>query len=135
MIVRLVFAAFLVGHVAIHAGFLARRPAPAPGAPAWPFSVERSWLGRAFGLSTATLRAIAGVLFAVVAAGFLVAALATLGLLAGSTFVPGIVVGSIASLVMLIVFFHSMLAIGVATDLVLLWAVVGNGWLPEGVEP
>ncbi len=44
MVARLVIAALLLAHAAIHAGFVSRRPPEKPGAPPWPFDLERSWL-------------------------------------------------------------------------------------------
>jgi hypothetical protein len=43
------------------------------------------------------------------------------------------VVGAGASLAMLVLFFHPWLALGLAIDAVLLWAVLANGWRPDGI--
>ena len=52
------------------------------------------------------------------------------GLLGQAAFVPGVVAGSIASLALLVLFFHPWLTLGVAIDLVLLWAVLVARWSP-----
>jgi hypothetical protein len=41
VIVRLLLAAFLLAHGAIHAGFVSRRPPAKPGALPWPFDLDR----------------------------------------------------------------------------------------------
>ena len=42
MLPRLVLAAFLLGHAAIHAGYLSPRPAATVGGPPWPFDLTHS---------------------------------------------------------------------------------------------
>ncbi len=130
MIIRLGLAALIAGHGLIHLGFVSPRPAPSPGAPPWPFDAERSWLLGAVGLDAGVARALAWVLVATLVAGYVVAALAAIPVLPASLFAPATVVGSVASLLLLLVFFHPWLVIGVAIDAVLLWAVVGAGWSP-----
>ena len=130
MILRLGLAALIAGHGLIHLGFVSPRPAPSPGAPPWPFDAERSWLLGAVGIDAGVARAVAWVLVATLVAGYVVAALATLPILPAALFPPAAVIASIASLVLLLVFFHPWLVIGIAIDAVLLWAVVVGHWAP-----
>jgi hypothetical protein len=131
VIVRLAVAALITGHSLIHLGFVSPRPPPAPGAPPWPFELERSWLLSAIGLDGAA-RSLGWILVATLLAGYAVAALAAIPLLPATWFAPAAVVGSVASLVLLVVFFHPWLVIGVALDIVLLWAVLIGHWTPVG---
>jgi hypothetical protein len=126
-------AAFLAAHTLIHLGFTSPRPAPAPGGPEWPFELARSWMLGPLGLDPALSRAAGIALLAVLALGYSAAALAVLGALPATAFGPGVVVGSVASLALLAVFFHPWLVLGVAIDLVLLWAVLVARWTPAGL--
>lgn len=126
-----VIALFLAAHGLIHASFLGRPPATA-GGPEWPFSLAGSWALTPLGLDAAASRLVGLGLIAVVVAGYLLGAVAYLGIGPEAVFVPAVVVASVASLVLLAVFFHPWLVLGLAIDAVLLWAVLGNGWLPGG---
>jgi hypothetical protein len=64
-------------------------------------------------------------------AGYALAALASAGFLPSSLFGPGVVIGSIASLVLLVLFFHPWLVLGVAVDIVLLWTILVLRWAPD----
>jgi hypothetical protein len=75
-------------------------------------------------------RTVAWLLVATLVAGYIVAALAAIPVLPAALFAPAAVVGSIASLLVLLVFFHPWLVIGIAIDAVLLWAVVVGHWAP-----
>ncbi len=130
MIIRLGLAALIAGHGLIHLGFVSPRPAPSPGAPPWPFDVERSWLFGAIGLDAGVVRTLAWVLVAAVVAGYVVAALAAVPILPAWLFAPAAVVGSLASLILLLVLFHPWLVIGIAIDAALLWAVIVANWAP-----
>lgn len=123
----IVVALALGAHALIHASFLAPRPAPAPGAPAWPFMLERSWALGMMGLEGAG-RPFGVLLVVVIVGAYAAAALAFLQVLPQAVFVPGVVAGSLASVVLLAVFFHPWLVLGFAIDAVLLWAVLVNGW-------
>ncbi|HYO44341.1 MAG TPA: hypothetical protein VES19_14180 [Candidatus Limnocylindrales bacterium] len=125
----LVAALLLAAHGLVHLSFVSPRPPAKPGAPLWPFDLGRSWLLTPPGLSSAATRAIGIVLLVAVLAGYLAAILGVIGTLP-ALFVPGIVVGSVASIVMLALFFHPWLVFGFVIDAVLLWAVLINGWRP-----
>lgn len=132
MLVKYLVAGFLLAHAAVHLGFVSSPPATA-GGPQWPFELGRSWALTPLGLDGAASRPLAIALLAVVFAGYAVAALASAGLLPSGLFVGGVVAGSVASVAMLVLFFHPWLLIGVALDVVLVWAVLIARWLPEGL--
>ena len=66
MLPRLVLAAILLGHAAIHAGYLSPRPTPTLGGPAWPFDLAHSWILSPLGVGGDTLRILGVTLFALV---------------------------------------------------------------------
>ncbi len=131
MLARLLVAAFLVAHAAIHVGFVAPRPPAKPGSPPWPFDLGRSWLLRRLGVSAGTAGMIGLVLVAATLAGFGAAVLATLGVLPASTWDAAVALGSAASLVLLGICFHPWLVLGVAIDLLLLWVALVAAWTPD----
>lgn len=125
-----IVAAFLVAHGLVHACFVIPRPPATAGGPQWPFDLATSWLLSPIGLGDSSLRLIGIVLLAVIVLGYVITALATLGVAPASLFGPGIVVASVASIAMLVVFFHPWLVLGLAIDGALLWATLANGWRP-----
>lgn len=135
MLTRLVLAGFLLGHAAIHAGFLSPRPPDTVTGPPWPFDLARSWLLTPLGTPPEALRAVGIALFAATLAGFALAALAAVGFLPVALWQLGTVVGAAASLAMLTLFFHPWLLVGIAIDVIALWAVIGGGWSPSGSTP
>lgn len=130
MLPRLVLAALLLGHAAIHAGYLSPRPAPTLGGPPWPFDLAHSWILSPLGVPPEILRVLGLALFAVTFAAFALAAIAALGFLPAGVWGWSTVIGAAGSLTMLIVFFHPWLAIGIAIDLLALWTVLVMGWTP-----
>jgi hypothetical protein len=133
MIAALGLAGFLVGHALIHGGFLAPAPRPTPGSPPWPFQSRSSRLLETLRLhaSATTLRILATALVAATIGGFGMAALVVIGVAPAGLFAAGIAVGALASLGALMLFFHPWLALGVAIDVVLLWAALFGGWVPD----
>jgi hypothetical protein len=126
-----VIAGLLLAHGAIHALFVSPRPPERPGAGEWPFDLGGSW---AFARLHASPRAVSLVGLALVAAtlgGFALAALATVGVLSPAAWVPTVAVGSLASLALLLLFFHRRLVVGVAIDAVLLWVALVADWTPD----
>jgi hypothetical protein len=114
-------AAFLVAHGAIHASFLTPRPPAKPGAPTWPFDLDRSWLLSRAGLEPPTLRRAGSALVAVTVVAFALAGLVVINLLPSALFGPALVVAATASLAVLITFFRAWLSLGVLIDAVILW--------------
>jgi hypothetical protein len=89
-------------------------------------------LGR-LGLEGDVARLLGTALLALTIGGFALAALAAVGVAPAGAWAPGIAAGAAASLGLLILFFHPWLALGVAIDLVLLWAVLVTRWTPEAL--
>ena len=46
-----------------------------------------------------------------------------------------VTIGGVVSIAVLVLFFHPWLLLGIAIDVVLLWAVNVANWAPEGVTP
>jgi sterol desaturase/sphingolipid hydroxylase (fatty acid hydroxylase superfamily) len=134
VLVRLVIAGFLIGHGAIHAGFLSKGPPQKPGAPPWPFDLERSWLRTRLGVSAGTVRMLGLALVAATIGGFALAALATLGILPAGAWGATVAIGSLASLALLVVGLHRWLYIGIAIDLALLWIALVMAWTPDQLD-
>jgi hypothetical protein len=130
VIARLLIIAFMIAHGAIHTGFVSARPPATAGGPEWPFDLGHSWALSSIGVAPETLRLLGLALFAVALGGFALAALATLGILPGGSWEAAVAVGSAASLVLLVLFFHPWLAVGVVLDVGLLWVAFASGWTP-----
>ena len=126
----LIIAAFLLIHGAIHLSYLSPRPAATAGGPAWPFTLERSWILSRFGVSPELLRMLGLALSAVTFAAFVLAALSVVGLIPSSLWAPAVALGAGSSLALLVLFFHPWLVLGLAIDAVLLTAVVIADWAP-----
>jgi hypothetical protein len=133
MITRLLIAGVLLAHGAIHLGFVSPRPPATAEGPAWPFELGRSWILGPLGVDSEVGRLLGTALVAVTIAGFALAALAALGVAPAGIWLPAIVIGGVASIGVLAVFFHPWLVLGVAIDAALLWAVLVANWAPEGV--
>lgn len=123
-------AAFLLGHGWVHIAYVmpgpARQVVPSGGF-AYPFRLEHSWLlGQRSGL-----RAIGIALVAITIVAYALAALATIALLVpASAWAALVVTGTIASAVLLGIFFGPTLILGLAIDLVLLVVAVAAIWTP-----
>jgi hypothetical protein len=115
------FAGFLLAHGGIHASFLAPRPPAKEGGPAWPFEVTHSWLLTPLGLSARVLRSLAIALVALTLCGYALAALGILGFLSSDLTAIAVTVASLSSILLLFLFFHPWLIVGVAIDLALIW--------------
>ncbi len=126
-------ALFLVAHGLVHS-ILAIAPTPSdPDATPGTFftAVERSWLLPQLGLAAPTIRWIGLLLVALSTLGFILAGLGILG-------VPGLsgvwrsiaVVSSSGSLLLLILFWHPWLIIGVLIDIGILVSLLIVKWPP-----
>jgi hypothetical protein len=133
--VRLLVAAFLLAHAAIHIGFISPRPPVTAGGPPWPFEVSHSWILGPLGIDAETARALAIALIAVIPGAFALAGVAALGVVPAGLWPVAVTIGAIASIAVLAVFFHPWLLLGIAIDVALLWAVNVANWAPEGVTP
>jgi len=130
MPVGLLVAGILLGHAAIHVGFLAAPPPATATGPAWPFPTDRAWLVTRLGVDPALVRRLATALAAVTIVAYPVAALAALGVLPAATWPLAIAAGSVASLGLLAACFHPWLVLGVVIDVALLWSCLVAGWQP-----
>ena len=131
----LIVAGLMLGHALVHASYLAPQPTARPGAPAWPFTLDHSWVLGPAGVDLEISRVLGAGLVVVVVAGFALAALAALGWVPAPFWRIGVALGAIASLAVLVLYVHPWLMIGMAIDLALLWLVVAAGWAPEGLRP
>jgi hypothetical protein len=129
----IVVALLLLGHALVHASYLAPAPAAKPGAPAWPFHLDRSWLLGPIGIDRDVSRLLGTGLVVVVVVGFALAAAACAGIGPAALWRVGVALGAVASLAVLALYFHPWLLLGVAIDLALLWFVVIGGWSPAGI--
>ena len=127
------YAAFLllVGHALVHLLYVVPQPPRAEGAAEWPFAIEKSWLVTKLGVGVQVMQPVAVLLLTITVAALVGAGLAIIDLLVPSAWWPALVVtGAAASLLLLSLFFHPWLVIGVAIDVVLLYLVLVNGWDP-----
>lgn len=123
---RTLFGLLLSLHGVIHVLCVVPRP---PGADDWPFTLERSWLLP--GADPAVLKPL-GFLLAVVAIAFLAAAgLGALGLpLVSGMWQALAVIGSVASLLVLGLFWHPSAVFGVLISVAVLVLVLWASWPP-----
>jgi hypothetical protein len=133
MPLKLLLTAFFVAHAAIHFGFVSPAPAPAAGAPPWPFDLTRSWLLTPLGMDGSLTRTLGVGLLLVLVLGYAAATLVMMGILPERLFAATIIVGAIASLLLLALFFHPWLVLGVVIDVALLYLVLGTSWAPQRV--
>jgi hypothetical protein len=124
-------AAFLAFHGLIHLMFLNPKPPETASGTDYPFDPARSWLATRAGLRAGAVRGLSAVLPTVVAIGFVLAGLATVGLVVPMVWWLGLVVGSsVLSLALFALFFSPSLALGIALDCVLLLIVLSGSWAP-----
>jgi len=117
----LLLALFLVVHASIHIGYIC--------GPAWPFVATDPWLVTGLGASPDTVRTVGIALVLVTFFADLLAAVTAMGLLR-SLWKPLIVVASVASAIVLVVFVTPWTLPGLAIDAVLIWATLVQGWQP-----
>lgn len=128
--IKLLVAAFLLAHAGIHASFVSPRPPATAGGPQWPFDLAHSWLLTPLGAGAELTRVVGIALLALTVAGYAFAALSAIGIAPQGLWVPAVVVGSVASIGLLGVFFHPWLVLGLAIDVVLIWVVTAANWHP-----
>jgi hypothetical protein len=126
---QLIVAAFLIAHGLLHVLFVSPRPAPTPDSPPWPFDLETGPLAASGRVTPSRIASLGRGLVLAVLVGYSLAALGALGILQSTAFSLGVVIGSVASLALLLAGFHRWLVIGIAIDVVLLLLVAG-GWRP-----
>ena len=127
---RLAVAGFLLAHALIHLAFVAPAPPATADGPAGPFPTSDSWLFSRLGVGPNEARLVAMALVAVTIGAFAVAALVALGLSPVGLWAPAVAAGSVASLALLVAFFHPWLVLGIGIDVALFWAALVAGWNP-----
>lgn len=131
---KLLLAAFLAAHAMIHVSYLTPVPPRTAGGPEWPFEMGRSWLVSGAHLDPGLVRTLGTALVAATIALLVLAALSAAGWVVPAEWWPSLAVGgAVASLATLAVFFHPWILLGIAIDLIILWAVAGMGWRPAGI--
>ena len=93
--------------------------------------MAKSWAVTGAGLDLSVVRAVGVALIVIVAGGFALAALSTVGLVVPAGWWQAAVGASaVTSVVVLVLFFNPQLVLGIGIDVVLLWAVAaGRGRL------
>ncbi len=128
---RWLLAAVLIGHAVVHVMFALPESVAADAGPAWPFTMAGSWLVAPAGLDVNVVRAIGMTLIAIIGIGFVIAAGSTVGLVVPAGWWPGaVVVSSLASAVMLVLFFDLQLVLGLGIDALLVWVAAAGLWAP-----
>ena len=130
---KIIIALFLIAHGLVHAGLAA---APNPDDPdskpgAFFTSPERSWLLPKLGLSAAAVRLTGIILVALATLGFVLAGLGVFGMPGLSEIWRTLAVASAGvSLLLLILFWHLWLIVGVLIDIGVLVALLWADWPP-----
>jgi hypothetical protein len=117
-------ALFLVVHASIHIGYIC--------GPAWPFVATDPWLLTAVGASSDAARTVGIALVLVAFVAYMLAAVTVTGF-ARSLWRPLIVVASVASAIVLVLFGTPWTLPGLAIDAALLWATLVQGRRPAPV--
>lgn len=122
-------AVVLIAHALIHLGFVSPVPSPKPGAPTWPFDLQTGPLARSGRLSPERIGSLGRTLVLVVLVGYALAVLGLFGFVGTSAFPVGVIIGSLASLALLLAGFHPWLTIGIVLDVALVLLAI-SGWRP-----
>ncbi len=124
---KIALAIFLIAHGLVHAG-LAAAPNPAdPNAKPLAFftAAERSWLLPRLGMGVTAVQWVGVTLVALSTLGFVLAGLGIFGVAGLSTIWQTVaIISAIFSLLLLILFWHPWLPVGVLIDMVVLIALL-----------
>jgi hypothetical protein len=127
---RWLLAALLLGHGLVHLLFAVPASAADAGSE-WPFDMGESWLVTGPGLDQSLARSLGMALIGIVVVGFTLAALSTVGVVVPvAWWGPLVAVSAVMSAVVLILFFHPQLVLGLGLDALLVWVAVGRLWVP-----
>lgn len=133
---KLLFAAFLIGHALIHASYLSPAPPRTADGPQWPFEMAQSWLVTGAGLDPGFVRSLGTAMVLATIALLVAAGLATAGWLVPAEWWSALVVGgATASALTLGMFFHPWIVLGFVIDAALLWAAGVMRWSPAASVP
>ena len=133
MLLKLLLGAFVIAHGAIHASYLTPRPPATPQGPAWPFTLERSWILTPIGIGPGVTRLLGSVLAVATFAAFTLAAASVVGLVSADLWSAAAGFGAASSIVLLALFFHPWLVLGLLIDMGLLALVLIGRWSPEAL--
>jgi hypothetical protein len=128
---KIIIALFLSAHGLVHAGLAA---APNPGDPdaragAFFTSPERSWLFNRLGSNQNIVQWIGIILVAIATVGYVLAGLGVFGVSGLEELWRSIaVVSSIFSLILLVLFWHTWLILGVVIDIAILLSLLWINW-------
>lgn len=125
---RLIFGFFLVVHGLIHVLWFVPKPRT-PDGPPWPFGLTDSWLLNGVQAPEGLVRGVAVTLALASLVGFVLAGLGVLG-------VPGLIgiwsgltiASAAASLLLVVLFWHTYFIVGLALDIGLLVTTIGGQW-------
>ena len=126
---RTIFSLFLIAHAGLAAAPIPGDPDPKPGA--FFTEVTRSWLFQKLGLDPGFVRLVGIILVALSTLGFVLSGLGALG-------VPGLSeiwqaaagLAAAFSLILLILFWHPWIIVGVLIDIGIVFLSLGGKW-PE----
>ncbi len=126
-LIRTLIALFLIAHGLVHFS-LTYVPLPKPGeirTPFWPSwtrtATDPAWLASKLGLSNSLVRGIGCALWVLTLVGFALAGLGLLGVPVINQFwTTSAILGSIASLLLLVFYWHPWLVMGPVIDLAVL---------------
>lgn len=125
----LLIGGFFIAHGLIHASFGARPPADA--GERWPFQVNHSWLLTGVGLGEEGTRFVGTLLWVTTTAAFALVGLGVAGILVPQNlWLPIALVAAVASLLLLVLYWHPWLVLGVLIDVAFLLALLGARWSP-----
>lgn len=128
---KTIVAIFLILHGLVH-GILALTPNPDAPEAIFADFFSRSWLLSRLGLSESAGKPIALVLAAIATIGFIATGLALLDIIVPFDWWRTLVaVSAVISLLLLVLFWHRYLIVGIAIDVVILAAVMLTNWTPE----
>lgn len=108
---------FLMAHGGMHASYLT----PKPDDPNYPFQLDNSWL------LGELAKPVGAALIIITIASFVLAGLAMLGV----PLLPGkilVIIGSLASIAILGLFWHPWLVLGIVIDLIFLYGIWQLNW-------
>ena len=129
---KITLGLFLIAHGLIHASY--GSPKPPEGPVSWPFDLSHSWVLSPLGLGEAVTRPLGTVLWV---GATLFTVMAGLGILG----VPGLqqgwrglaIAGAVASLLLLGIYFHYFLTLGVLINVAIIASLLWANWPSEQV--
>ncbi len=130
MLLKVLLAAFVFAHGAIHVSYLAPRPQATADGPAWPFTLGRSGILSLIGSGSDLTRTVGTVLVVATLAAFTLAAACVLGLAPAALWPAAVAAGAGSSIALLLLFFHPWLVLGLLIDVGFLAIVFMSRWSP-----